>query len=667
MKEHSKLMTALVAALLVAAPSGAQTATTQKATAHKKTRRTATHKTARRKAPVESAQAREMRELREQLSGQQAQIDALKGQLSTRDQQVAAAQQSAAEAQSQIASAASATAAAAAQSTQNAQDVQQLKVSVGDLSTKSDTLTQTVVQNQASVQEQINSPTTLHYKGVTIQPIGFAALEGVWRQRSVNSDINTPFNNIPFPSAQEGHVSELNFSGRQSRIGALVTGNAGSFKLSGYIETDFLGTGTSSNNNQSDSYVLRQRQFWGSAETQGGFRVTGGQMWSLVTEDAHGTDNRTEILPNTIDPQYMVGYNWVRQPGIRFQQHFGSTPKGLTLALELEQAQITNFTVAGSAAGVVPANYFFAGPGQNGGLYNAAEGAGNGNAAGTSAITTYANNVAPDLVVKAAYDAPKFHFEFGGLARFMRDYYYPITGTQTTSTTTGGVTTTTNAYTYRSAPYVSDTAGAGGAFGAIRVKPMRVFEVGVQAMAGTGVGRYGSTQLADATLKPSGELEPIKNYHGLFSLVTHEGKKTDIYAYYGGEYAQRTLYRVSTGVFAGQTIGYGVRNLNDAGCYALPTISGLGSTGGAGGAIASPSTCASPTRYMQEGMIGLTYRVADSPKYGRLQYQMTYSLLQRNLWSGSVATAVATAPSPTPTGPRAQDSMIHVGMRYYIP
>ena len=366
----------------------------------------------------------------------------------------------------------------------------------------------------------------------------------------------------------------------------------------------------------------------------------------------------------------MVGFNWTRQPAVRFQQRWAD-PKGngFTLALALEQAQITNFTVAGSNAAAVPANYFFAGPGQNGGLYNAAEGAGAGNAAGTTAITTYANNVAPDVMVKAAFDAPKFHLEVGGLARFMRDFYYPITGTQTVTAGTPPVTTTS--YTYRAAPYVSDTAGAGGAFGALRVKPVKMLELGVQAMAGTGVGRYGSSQLADATLKPSGELEPIKNYHGLFSVVTHEGKKLDIFAFYGGEYAQRTLYTVPTGAFNGQTIGYGVRNLNDAGCYALPVIGGLGSTGGSGGAInqPTPAPCASPTRYIQEGMFGFTYRVADSPKYGRLLYGVTYSYLQRNLWSGTTAAASAAAfePVPAPTGPRALNNMIHVNMRYYIP
>ncbi len=658
MKDHSKLMTALVAALLVSAPSGAQTAAKPHTAAHRKTRRASTARRTVRRAPVESAQAREMRELREQLSGQQVQIDALKNQLSARDQQVAAAQQSAAEAQQQIASAATATAAAAAQTTQNAQDVEQLKVSVGDLNTKNDSLTQTVVQNQAQVQQEINSPTTIHYKGLTIQPVAFFAFEGVWRQRSVNSDINTPFNTIPFPSATQGHVSELNFSGRQSRLGALFTGNAGTYHLAGYIEADFLGSGTSSNNNQSDSYVLRQRQVWGQAENAHGLRVTGGQMWSLVTEDARGTDNRTEVLPNTVDSQYMVGFNWTRQPGIRLQQRFGDPSTGtFTLALAAEQAQITNFTAAGTG---VPNNFFFAGAGQNGGLYNAAGNVGAGNTAGTGALSTYANNVAPDTMVKAAFDLPHAHIEVGGLARFLRDYYYPITGTSTT--TTGGVTTTS--YTYATGPYRSNTATAGGVFGAARYLS-KVADVGVEAMAGPGVGRYGSSQLADATIKPNGTLEPIRNYHGLFSLVTHEGKKLDIYAYYGGEYAQRTLYTVTTGAYNGQVIGYGGRNLNDAGCYALPPSSAA--INNSGGSPNSPSTCASPTRYIQEGMFGFTYRLINSPKYGRLQYQATYSYLQRSLWSGAVATPVATAPVPTPTGPRAEDSMVHVGMRYYIP
>ena len=98
-------------------------------------------------------------------------------------------------------------------------------------------------------------------------------------------------------------------------------------------------------------------------------------------------------------------------------------------------------------------------------------------------------------------------------------------------------------------------------------------------MAGDGTGRYGSSQLADATLHPDGTLEPIRNYHGLFSLETHPTPKLDVYAYYGGEYAQRTVYTITNSAFAGATMGYGARNLNNTGCYNLPANPGS-STGG---------------------------------------------------------------------------------------
>src|SRR6202044_2177894 len=107
------------------------------------------------------------------------------------------------------------------------------------------------------------SPLTLRYKGVEITPVAFFAAESVYRQRSLNSDVNTPFNSTPYPGAAQSNTSEFNFSGRQSRIGPLFVANPGPFKLSGYVEADFLGAGITSNDNQSNSYVLRQRQIWG--------------------------------------------------------------------------------------------------------------------------------------------------------------------------------------------------------------------------------------------------------------------------------------------------------------------------------------------------------------------------------------------------------------------
>jgi uncharacterized small protein (DUF1192 family) len=262
----------------------------------------------------ESQDAKAIRELQEKMAAQQAQIDALTQQNAAKDAALSAAQNTATSAASQ-ATAASAQAQSASSSVQaNTDAVTAMKSDVNDLKNSNAGLATTINDAKKDLNDKIDSPSAIHYKGVTITPVAFFAAEGVWRERSVNSDINTPLNSIPLPGANEGHVSELNFSGRQSRLGGLFEGNAGTYKLSGYFEADFLSSGTTSNNNQSNSYTLRQRQIWGKAETPGGFAIGGGQMWSLVAEDGTSTNNRTEKLPNTIDAQYLVGFSWEATP-----------------------------------------------------------------------------------------------------------------------------------------------------------------------------------------------------------------------------------------------------------------------------------------------------------------------------------------------------------------
>ena len=149
-----------------------------------------------------------------------------------------------------------------------------------------------------------DQPRSWKFKGVTFTPGGFFAAETVWRQRALSADVNTPFTSTPLPGSSQYNVGEFNASGRQSRIAMLVQGDAHNVKLGGYYEADFLSAGTTSNDNQSNSYTLRQRQFWAQAAFNSGFTLTGGQMWSLVTQTAKGLDNRTEVLPETIDAQY---------------------------------------------------------------------------------------------------------------------------------------------------------------------------------------------------------------------------------------------------------------------------------------------------------------------------------------------------------------------------
>ena len=606
-------------------------------TGHKRPVHHTTRKAPVHREPVESATSRELRELREKQAAQQAQIDALTAANASKDAALAQAESDARGAEAQAQSATSQAQSVTATEQSNALAVQKLQSNVSDLQTTNAGLANAIIANKAELTEKIDNPLAIHYKGVTITPVAFFAFEGVFRQRSINSDINTPFNTTPYPGSSEAHVSELNFTARQTRLGGLFEANTPVAKLSGYFETDFLSAASTSNSNQSNSYSLRVRQAWGKAETKGGFAVTGGQTWSLVTEDGRSTDVRTEKLPNTIDTQYMVGFSWARQPGIRLQQRFGSKFFGsaVTVAIAAEQAQIQSFNATNA-----PANFFFGGAGTAGGLF--------------APTANYTNNLAPDALAKMAFDFPHAHFEIGGLARFFRDRVFPSLAVP--NTTPGSVA---NAALQ---PFNSTTFGGGG-FASARVTFNKFIDVAAQGMVGDGVGRYGSAQLVDVTVRPNGTLEPVRNAHGLGSLETHPSKKLDIYAYYGGEYAQRTQYK--TGVAATPYTGYGTIVNILTGCeneLAAPPAPGAG---GFGGVPTTNGTCTAVTKYIQEGLGGFTFRPYTSPKYGRLQYQFTYAYLTKTSWNGITAGTVA---APTGFGnAKAVNNMVHFSMRYYLP
>ena len=611
MKKHLR---GAIAAILVFSTVSMQ-AQTGTATTPAKT----TTKRVAKRAPAETPLQQELREMREQLANQQSQIDALKTQLADRDAKLVTVQQSA---QGAEASAAAANAKAETVSTglvANSEAVNTLNSTVTDLKSNAAGVAQTISDTKKDILERIDSPLAIRYKGVTITPVAFFAFETVYRTRSLASDVNTPFNSTPFNGAGMAHVSELNFSGRQSRVGSLFEGNTGPFKLSGYVEADFLSAGTTSNENQSNSYTLRQRQIWGQAAMKSGFILTGGQMWSLVTETKKSTDNRTENLPMTVDAQYHVGFSWARQPAIRFQQKFGN---GFTAAASMEQAEIIY------SATNAPTNFFIGNAGTGAGLYNL--------------TANYSNNVAPDVIVKGTYDAKYGHFEIGGLARWYRARVYP-NQTATPASTAGAF---------------NDTKTGGGFYANLRVPTTHYADLGFHVLTGTGVGRYGTSTLPDVTVRPDGTLMPIKNTQALASIELHPVPKLDLFGYAGGEYAQRTTYLNSKGVL----VGYAPVTSNNSGCgtETLPATpgSGLGGIGVAGAAPYAPGTpanCLGATRYVMQGTAGFTYRVYNNPKYGRLQYQLQYSYLTRKAWAGVGGGANAT------------NNMVFTSMRYYIP
>ncbi len=353
---------ALVSALSAGlAQTTANGTTSTSSTTHKKP---ATRKPA---PPKKPSVENQIQSLRDEM---QTQIQQLRQQLNDRDQQLQQAQQAAAAAQAAAAQAQQQAAQQAGTLTENTQAVSNLQGAVTDLKTNNVSLATTVQAQQAEqakVQKQITNPDVIHFKGITLSPTGsFLAGETVYRTKATGSDIPTPFSSLPYEHADAYALSEFYGTARQSRVALMAEGHTGSATLRGYYEADWLGTGVSSNNNESNSYVFRQRVLWGQAALNNGWAFTGGQLWSMATEDRTGISNLSGdiMLPLTIDPNYVPGFVWERQYGFRVTktyQHaaFGIAAENPQLLYTATLAGNTPYAVLGSA-------------GTNGGLYNAA-------------------------------------------------------------------------------------------------------------------------------------------------------------------------------------------------------------------------------------------------------------------------------------------------------
>jgi hypothetical protein len=451
------------------------------------------------------------------------------------------------------------------------------------------------------------------FKGVTFTPGGFAAAESVWRQRAMNADVNTPFTADPMPGQSQYNVSEFNAGGRQSRIAMLMQGKRSNVTIGSYYEADFLSAGTTSNDNQSNSYTFRQRQFWGQAAFNNGFTITGGQMWSLVTQTAHGLDPRTEVLPETIDAQYQVGFSWARQYGVRFEKDFNNK---VWVAASVEQAQQT-FKQGGPTT-----PFLFGAPGTGGGLYNP--------------TANYSYNLTPDFIVKAAFEPGFGHYEIFGLVSTFRDRVFPT-----------GV-----------APYNSSTAGGGGGANAWFPFDNAHINLGLHFLAGNGVGRYGSAQATpDVTTEPNGTFSTVTSYQGMATLAFHY-PKWDVYFHLGEEYGDRNQYTSGTATIPNE--GFGAIGFNNAGCW---TEVNPGGGGYAPGALAN---CSNNIKDIIEGTAGLWYSFYTGPA-GTLKLGLQYSYEAYNTWEGVGSTGVCSNAAHPGCNPSTNENMVFTSFRYYLP
>src|SRR3989442_8894739 len=309
----------------------------------------------------------------------------------------------------------------------------------------------------------------IRYKDVYLAPGGFVEATTIWRAQNQNADVGSTYGNIPLSGSTNSKMSEFRGTARQSRLSLLAESQPmGLQKLSGYVEADFLGVGVTSNEQESNSWAPRLRQFWVTADFSSRTSLTVGQAWSLLTTHRQGLMPRSEFIPYTIDAQYVVGYNWARQFQVRFTQDFGN---GVWAAFSIEnpETNVPNVTAPAAGAGnsgvVLPAN-----------VQGFAASSNAANPSSTLNGGSVSTDVAPDLVSKLVFEPGWGHWELKALGRFFRDRL------------NGG---NHNAF--------------GGGVGAAAILPVHsTLNFIVEGLSGAGIGRYASSVGADVVARPDG-------------------------------------------------------------------------------------------------------------------------------------------------------------------
>ena len=328
---------------------------------------------------------------------------------------------------------------------------------------------------------------------VALTPGGFVEFTTIYRARNQTADIGSSFGAIPFPNNNNYKVSEFRQTERNSRFSLLAQGPSDDQnQVAGYLETDFVSAGTSSNSGESNSYTLRVRQLYLNwTRPDWGWAITAGQAWSMATMLRRGLAPRDEDIPLVDDGQYVSGFVWTRQSQLRVVKTFNSS---IALGLSLESPQNV-------VKGVAPSGTTATNPG----------------GAGMNNSTNYSTDIAPDAIFKLAYD-PRFgHYEIYSLTRFLHDR----------APSTPGVLSSEGNHT-------TVAQSIGGGF-IVPLWPGRV-DLHASGLVGHGNGRYGSAQLGDSTYNTTdGSISALHQSQGLLGLVGHATRDLDFFAYHGYE------------------------------------------------------------------------------------------------------------------------------------
>lgn len=396
---------------------------------------------------------------------------------------------------------------------------------------------------------------------------GYTELATIYRDRNESADVGSNFSTgIPYANSSNDHLSEFRESARQSRLSILAQGpQDGDVQMEGYFEMDFLGAAPTANSNESNSYNMRVRNVYGTYYSKdSGFYLLAGQSWSLATLEKRGMKARSEQVPLTIDAQYVPGFNWTRNPQVRLVKEFNSVVSA-GISFESPQALLFNGPNKPLETAVInnPGGSLFA-PTNN-----------------------YSLDFAPDVIAKVSFDPAFGHYELYGMGRWFRDR----------------------------ANGRNDTASGGGVGGGMVLPFTKDIDFQASVLAGSGIGRYGSTQMPDATVKPDGTLATVKEYDAMVGLNYRPTTTWTLYAYAGTEHADAKAY---SAVVGGNLLGYGYGSAlyDNSGCL-----------------LEGSSVCAANTRSVEQGTLGAWWKYYQGA-LGNLQFGFQGSYTKRKIFAG---------------------------------
>jgi len=363
---------------------------------------------------------------------------------------------------------------------------------------------------------------SLRVGGLALTLGGYVEAPLIYRNHSEVTGINSGFGTaIPLPNTPQYYMAEVRGDARQSRWAALAQGNiSDAISVAAYLEGDFLSAPPTANAIQSNSYTPRWRLYYAQIDDADlGLHAAFGEIWSLVVPFKVGMVPRQELIPIDPDAQYVVGFQWNRNFGLRMVKSFDDNVINVGLALESPE---TVYAVGPNGVGApgTTSYYFPGGPT----LFSG---------------TSYTNEVAPDTVLKVTFD-PSFggHYEIYGVSRWMQ--------TRTT-------------FDHGGENHVVPAGGIGGT--ALYSFFDQKLDLYTTLSAGYGMGRYTSSGLPDATINSNGAAEPLPAATFLLGAIGHPTDSIDVYSYLGREEVGARYFNVGKTPY-----GYGNPLYNNIGC-----------------------------------------------------------------------------------------------------